>query len=125
MRRPGLQEWDIKQIRSPLKSLGFDVGNEDTNTSGDYCYDALAAEDARYQAMMGKYGGKIPSGEAEYNKDVHHRNNSNDSYQATMNYMGMERGRMRKEPDNQSSCKATAKIDRKTAAAASTFLRER
>ena len=35
--------------------------------------------------------------------------------------MGMERGRMRKEPDNQSSGKATAKIARKAAAAASTF----
>ena len=40
-----------------------------------------------------------------------------------MNNMGMERGRMRKEPDTQSSGKATAKIDRKTAAAASTFRR--
>ena len=40
-----------------------------------------------------------------------------------MNNMGMERGRMRKEPDNQPSGKATAKIDRKTAAAASTFRR--
>ena len=37
--------------------------------------------------------------------------------------MGIERGRMRKEPDNQSSGKATAKIARKTAAAASTFQR--
>ena len=36
-----------------------------------------------------------------------------------MNNMGMERGRMRKEPDNQSSGKAMAKIVRKTAAAAS------
>ena len=34
----------------------------------------------------------------------------------------MERGRVQKEPDNQSSGKATAKIDRKTAAGASTFL---
>ena len=40
-----------------------------------------------------------------------------------MNNMGMERGRMRKESDNQASGKATAKIDRKTAAAASTFRR--
>ena len=40
-----------------------------------------------------------------------------------MNNMGMERGRMHKEPDNQSSGKATAKIARKTAAAASTFRR--
>ena len=42
-----------------------------------------------------------------------------------MNNMGMERGRMRKEPDNQpeSSGKAAAKIARKTAAAASTFRR--
>ena len=38
-----------------------------------------------------------------------------------MNNIGMERGSMLKEPDNQSSGKATAKIDRKTAAAASTF----
>ena len=35
----------------------------------------------------------------------------------------MERGRMRKEPDNQSSGKATAKFPRKTAAAASTIRR--
>ena len=40
-----------------------------------------------------------------------------------MNNMSMERGRMLKEPDNQSSGKATAKIDRKTAAAASTLRR--
>ena len=38
-----------------------------------------------------------------------------------MNIMGMEHGHMRKEPDNQSSSKATAKFARKTAAAASTF----
>ena len=62
--------------------------------------------------MMSKHGGKIPAGEAEYNKDVHHRNNRKDCNQATMNNMGMERGRMRQEPDNQSSDKATAKIDR-------------
>ena len=68
--------------------------------------------------MMSKYGGKIPAGEDEYNQDVHHRNNSKDRNQATMNNMGMERGRMRKESDNQSSGKATAKIDSKTAAAA-------
>ena len=36
--------------------------------------------------------------------------------------MGMERGHMRKEPDNQSTGKAMAKIARK-AAAASTFRR--
>ena len=35
-----------------------------------------------------------------------------------MNNMGIECGSMCKEPDNQSSCKATAKIARKTAAAA-------
>ena len=64
----------------------------------------------------------MPSGLA-YSTDVYHRNNRKDSNQATMNNKGMERGRMRKEPDNQSSGKATAKIDRKTAAAASTFLR--
>ena len=41
-----------------------------------------------------------------------------------MNNMGMERGRMRKEPDNQSDgLPAMAKIDRKIAAAASTFRR--
>ena len=73
--------------------------------------------------MMSKYGGKVPAGEDEYNKDVHHRNNRRASNQATMNNMGMERGRMRKEPDNQSSGKATAKINSKTAAAASTFRR--
>ena len=66
----------------------------------------------------------ILSDMGKYNKDVHHRNNSKDSNQATMNNMGMERRRMRKEPDNQSSDKATAKIDRKTDAAASTFLRD-
>ena len=37
--------------------------------------------------------------------------------------MGMERGRMCKEPDDQSSGKAMAKIASKTAAAASTFPR--
>ena len=62
-----------------------------------------------------------------FSTDVYHRNNRKDRNQATMNNMGMERGRMRKEPDNQSSDtgKATAKIagDRKTAAAASTFRR--
>ena len=89
-----------------------------TNTSGYYCCDYLAADEARYQSMMSKYGGKIPAGEDEYNKDVHHRNNRKDRNQATMNNMGMERGRMRKESDNQSSGKATAKIDSKTAAAA-------
>ena len=40
-----------------------------------------------------------------------------------MNNMGMERGRKHKEPDNQSSGKAMAKIACETAAAASTFLR--
>ena len=56
-------------------------------------------------------------------KDVYHRNNNNDRYQTTMNKMGMERWRMRKEPDKQSSGKATAKIASKTAAAESTFRR--
>ena len=37
--------------------------------------------------------------------------------------MATERGRMRNDTDNQSSGKATGKIDRKTAAAASTFQR--
>ena len=57
--------------------------------------------------------------------DVYHRNNLNrkDCNQANMNNMGMERGRMRKEQGNQSSGMATAKIDSKTAAAASTFRR--
>ena len=40
---------------------------------------------------------------------------------SAMNNMSMEHGRMRKEPDNQSSGKATAKIDGKTSAAAFTF----
>ena len=59
-----------------------------------------------------------------FSTDVHHRNNRKDSNQATMNNMGMVRmecRRMLKEPDNQSSGKATAKIACKTAAAASTF----
>ena len=58
-------------------------------------------------------------------KDVYHRNNSNDCYQAqaTMNNMGMERRCMGKEPDNQSFGRATAKIARKTVAATSTFQR--
>ena len=60
----------------------------------------------------------MPSGLA-FSTDVYHRNNHKDRNQA----MGMERGRMRREPDNQSSGKATAKINRKTAAAASTFRR--
>ena len=64
----------------------------------------------------------MPSGLA-FSTDVYHRNNRKDRNQATMNNMGMERGRMRKEPDNQSSGKAIAKIDSKTAAAASTFRR--
>ena len=64
----------------------------------------------------------MPSGLA-FSTDVHNRYNRKDSNQATMNNKGMERGRMRKEPDNQSSGKATAKIDSKTAAAASTFRR--
>ena len=55
---------------------------------------------------------------------LHHgcvlQGNRKNRNQATMNNMGMERGRMQKEPDNQSSGKATAEIDRKTAAAAST-----
>ena len=58
-----------------------------------------------------------------FSTDAYHRNNRKDRNQATMNNMGMERGRMRKEPDNQSSGKAIAKIDSKTAAAASTFRR--
>ena len=66
--------------------------------------------------------GYMPSGLA-FSKDVYHRKNHKDSNQATMINMGMESGRMLKESDNQSSCKATAKIDRKTAAAASTFRR--
>ena len=67
--------------------------------------------------------GYMPSGLA-FSTDVHNRNNSKASYQATMKnifYLGMECGRMHKEPDNQSSCKAMAKIACKTAAAASTF----
>ena len=64
----------------------------------------------------------ISSGLA-FSTDVYHRNNHKDSNQTTMNNMGMERRCMWKEPDNQSSGKAIAKIDRKTAAAASTFRR--
>ena len=64
----------------------------------------------------------MPSGLA-YFTDVYHRDSRKDRNQATMNNMGMERGRMRKEPDNQSSNRATAKTDLKTAAAASTFRR--
>ena len=65
-------------------------------------------------------------------KDLHYptRNNSNDCHQALrtttikqMNNMGMERGRMSKELDSQSSGQTTAKIAHKTAAAASTFRR--
>ena len=66
-----LQDMKIEQTRSSLNSLGFDINNKDTNTSGYYCYDALAAEDARYQAMISKYGRKLPSRKTEYNKDVH------------------------------------------------------
>ena len=61
-----------------------------------------------------------PSGLA-FSTDVHHRINRKDRNQTTMNNMGMERGRVREEPDIQSSGKATAKIE--TAAAASTFRR--
>ena len=63
----------------------------------------------------------MPSGLA-FSKDVHNRNNSKDSYQANMNKMGMERGRMCNEQVDQSSVKAMAKFSCKTAAAASTFL---
>ena len=45
-----------------------------------------------------------------FSTDVRNRNNRKDRYQATVNNMGMERGRMRKEPDNQSSGKAIAKF---------------
>ena len=58
-----------------------------------------------------------------FSKDVYHRNNNNDCYQATMNNMGMTSGRMTKEQANQSSGKATAKIACKTASAAITFQR--
>ena len=64
----------------------------------------------------------MPSGLA-FSTDVHHLNNSKDSNQATINNMGMERGRKQKERDNQSSGKAIAKMDCKTAADASIFLR--
>ena len=70
----------------------------------------------------GEKPGYMPSGLA-FAMDVHHRTNRKDRNQATLNNMGMERGRMRKEPDNQSSNRATAKTDLKTAAAASTFRR--
>ena len=64
----------------------------------------------------------MPSGLA-FSTDVLNRNNRKDRYQATMNNMDMERGRMRKEPDNQSSGKVMATLARKTAAAASAFRR--
>ena len=64
----------------------------------------------------------MPSGLA-FCTDVHHLSNRKDSNQAIMNNMGVQRGRMLKEPSNQSSGKATAKIARKSAAAASTFQR--
>ena len=118
MHRPGQKDLEIKWIHWSLKSLGFDIDNEDTNTRGYYCYDALAVEDARYQAMKSKYGGKTPSREPEYYYDVHHRNSPSDRYQTTMNNICMERRRMRKVPDNQSSCNVTAKIASETAAAA-------
>lgn len=52
------------------------------------------------------------------------RNNRKDRYQDIMVNMSLEhRGRMREEPDIQSSGKATAKNARKTIAAASTFRR--
>ena len=52
------------------------------------------------------------------------RNNRKDRYQDIMVIMSLEhRGRMREEPDNQSSGKATAKNARKTTAVASTFRR--
>ena len=63
--------------------------------------------------------GYIPSSLA-FSTDV---NNCKDRYQATMNNMGMEHGRMRKEPDNQTSGKAMGKVASKTAHATSTFRR--
>ena len=65
----------------------------------------------------GEQPGYMPSALA-FSTDVYHRNNRKDGNQATMKKMGMECGRMRKEPDNQSSSKATAKIDRNLNAAA-------
>ena len=65
----------------------------------------------------------MPSGLA-FSTDVHNKNNCKDSSQATVNNMGMERGRMCKEPDDQSSGKAMAKIASKTAAASSTYRRD-
>ena len=66
----------------------------------------------------------MPPGLA-FSMDVHHLNNLKDSNKVTMNNMpvGMERGCIRKEPDSQFSGKATAKIDSKAAAAATTFRR--
>ena len=46
--------------------------------------------------------GYMPSGLA-FSEDVNHRNNSKDSNQATANNMGMDRGRMQKEPDRTTS----------------------
>ena len=68
------------------------------------------------EPKTGEKPGYMPSGLA-FSTEVYYRNNRKDSSQATMNNMGMERGRTRKEPDNQSSDKATAnlKIDQKTA----------
>ena len=34
VQRPGLQDLEIERIHSSLKSLVFDIDNEDTNTSG-------------------------------------------------------------------------------------------
>ena len=48
MHRPGLKNFESGRIRSSLKSLGFDTDDEGTNTSGYFCHDYLAAEDARY-----------------------------------------------------------------------------
>ena len=60
-------------------------------------------------AKTGEKPGYTRSGLA-FSTDVHSRNNRKGRYQASMNNTGMQRGRMRKEPANQSSGKATAKI---------------
>ena len=87
------------------------------------------------KTRLGEKPEYMPSGLA-FSTDVYNPNNSKDSYhismrqggqasfaratkqlmptsrgcQATMNNIGMERGRIRKRPDNQSSGKAMAKI---------------
>ena len=95
-------------------------------------YNALAQGDTmpQYKAVNGSAKQNLPNSFMKLELNIMHGERRglhviqhNTRREAIMNNIGMERRRMLKELDNQSSCQATAKIARKTAAAASTFQR--